>query len=338
MGDQENPDDGIVHYEGGVPIFNARLNTLEHEAREAKRRDEDYKNTQNELNRLLVWFTGVLAIVGVVGSAVSAYQVHVAKISASAAQANADAAKANANAAQSMVGEMGKQYPELQASAEAARDAANINRQALYSVQRAYVIFPDKPEIDYFVDKHFFVFEMPLENTGATPAHGLKDRVSCETRMGPLPESFTFPDKQGVCGNPWAATGANVIAAKGKIYSQQVFMEDSIIKEFLQQNNGPWPGTPGQPFRPNHPTRTIFFYGWVAYHDIFKDSPEHLSEFCRQLQILVMQGQNSQAQWGYCPTHNCTDEDCPDYKERIQAAHSAPTCCPHKWFKKTEPK
>jgi hypothetical protein len=25
-------------------------------------------------------------------------------------------------------------------------------------------------------------------------------------------------------------------------------------------------------------------------------------------------------QWEYCPSHNCTDEDCPDYKERIKIA------------------
>jgi hypothetical protein len=59
--DQKRDDEGVVHYEGGIPVFNKRLNNLENEAREAKIRDNNYKKEQIELNRRLVWFTGVLA-------------------------------------------------------------------------------------------------------------------------------------------------------------------------------------------------------------------------------------------------------------------------------------
>jgi hypothetical protein len=49
---------------------------------------------------------------------------------------------------------------------------------------------------------------------------------------------------------------------------------------------------------------------------------------------LFIQGQKVQDEWSYCPVHNCTDEDCPDYKERIKAADTAPICCPKTFFKK----
>jgi hypothetical protein len=229
-----------------------------------------------------------------------------------------------------------RQYPELQKSAQAAHDTAEVNKEALYSVQRAFLIFPADPEVTLlnFPSDSFFELEIPIENVGATQAHRVKDRVSCVTSMGPLSSGYSFPDIKGKwCGTPWAATGASVIPAKSKLLSQQVFVEGKIVQEFMQQNTGPWAGRMGLP---SHPTRTIVFYGWVTYRDIFKDSPERLSEFCRTLATMVIQPQRAQSAWGYCPTHNCTDEDCPDYKERIKEADASPTCCPSTWFKKND--
>ena len=91
--DRQHSDDDIVHYEGGIPVFNTRLNELEKEAREAKDRDDEYKKKQLQLNSRLVWFTGVLAAVGIIGGAISAYQTHISGINAAAAQDNAAAAK-----------------------------------------------------------------------------------------------------------------------------------------------------------------------------------------------------------------------------------------------------
>lgn len=110
--EKQSLDNGIVHYEGGIPVFNTRLNKLEDEAREAKSRDEEYKKQQLRLNKRLVWFTGILAFVGVVGGAISGYQAHVAKLTA-------DAAGDNAAAAKGMVEEM------KQARSQAGLDSAN---------------------------------------------------------------------------------------------------------------------------------------------------------------------------------------------------------------------
>lgn len=147
MANNEHPDnDGIVHYEAGIPVFNKRLNDLEDEARKAKDRDDQYKDEQLKLNRRLVWFTGVLAAVGLIGGAISGYQAHVAKI-------NADAARDNADAAKGMVEEMKKsstdthdlavaakgQASAAQAAATAAQGTVRILKEQFQKDQRPYV-------------------------------------------------------------------------------------------------------------------------------------------------------------------------------------------------------
>lgn len=67
----------------------------------------------------------------------------------------------------------------------------------------------------------------------------------------------------------------------------------------------------------------VFLWGWAIYHDIFGDTPVRLSEYC----ILAVNPRWTKpdhadpatdfaVDFSPCPTHNCYDEDCPDYAER----------------------
>jgi hypothetical protein len=212
-------------------------------------------------------------------------------------------------------------------NAGTSQEANKISRESLESVQRAYLTFPPSPEVEIYgmPNGPLVTLNMPIENNGNTAAHKIRDRVSCVTPMG-IPSNSSFPDINGrYCGTPWAATGANVIPAKGSLLSQKIQLETRILDEFMKQNQGPWPKRFGLP---SQPSRSIRFYGWVTYRDIFDKTREHLSEFCRDLATFVIVPPNQgQAQWAYCPAHNCTDEDCPDYEERIKAAYAAPICC-----------
>jgi hypothetical protein len=76
-------------------------------------------------------------------------------------------------------------------------ESNRINREALQSVQRAFITFPPSPKVSYFPTKGWFTLEMPIENAGATQAHGLKDRVSWVATMGKLPDKYSFPDRGG---------------------------------------------------------------------------------------------------------------------------------------------
>jgi hypothetical protein len=229
-----------------------------------------------------------------------------------------------------------KQYPELHRSAQAAADGAGaaqsqlikmeesnrINREALESVQRAFVVFAASPEV--MVMPNFWDIDIAIDNAGNTPTRTLKDRVSWIFSLTDLPENYSFPDRTGKYGEPWAATGANVIGPKDHVMSQSILVDEASIKRFADQS--PLPSPLLTPRAPSRTARGIVFYGWATYRDIFNDTPDHLTEFCRMLSAVVQ----GKTRWSYCPFHNCTDGDCPDYKERIEAARKVPICCPSK--------
>lgn len=187
LADEKQPQDrGIVHYEGGIPVFDIRLNKLEDEAREAKSRDEEYKKQQLKLNKRLVWFTGVLAFVGVVGGAISGYQAHVAKI-------NAAAARDNASAAKGMVEEMKR--TRLQAeldSAKALSTQQQVAQDSLTKSQNNFERSSREAQESFRADQRAWVgvsgaeltqfeagkplhLDVALLNTGKTPAHKTRE-------------------------------------------------------------------------------------------------------------------------------------------------------------------
>ena len=67
----------------------------------------------------------------------------------------------------------------------------------------------------------------------------------------------------------------------------------------------------------------LFFWGWASYRDIFAATPPRLSEFCTQiLTVTWSKPDHSDPSADIitssppCPTHNCYDEDCEDYRRR----------------------
>jgi hypothetical protein len=86
------------HLEGGIAVFDARVDKLEREAAEAKGRDLEYRNEQLLINRRMMQFTGALVLCTVVAAFITGYQAHNAKLSADAARDNASAAKDQATA------------------------------------------------------------------------------------------------------------------------------------------------------------------------------------------------------------------------------------------------
>lgn len=142
-------------------------------------------------------------------------------------------------------------------------------------------------------------------NSGATPA---KDAVmvgSFEAWRGDLPQGFDFQDiakvdstSQIVIG-PHQGTSMNIIVS---------------IDNFRAQRAG---------------TDRMFFWGWIAYRDIFPDSPARLTEFCTEMiQVAIdpkkdMEDITNTLAWNTqtCRHHNCYDQDCQDYPSRIKDAY-----------------
>jgi len=71
----------------------------------------------------------------------------------------------------------------------------------------------------------------------------------------------------------------------------------------------------------------LFFWGWAVYRDVFTDTPPRVSEFCTDITSAAWVSPkipHSSLKNGIktvnpsCPTHNCYDENCEDYRRRIE--------------------
>jgi hypothetical protein len=271
--DQRRDEDEIVHYEGGIPVFNTRLDKLEKDSREAKDRDDKYKQEQITLNRRLVWFTGVLAVVGLAGSAISGYQAHVAKINAIAAQDNAKAASDNATTSAGILEEMkksgtdthklavaaGSQAIAAQTTASAAHSAAVIAKDTLHISERAYVT-QGSPQID--TAKSFIT--IPIVNSGHIPS-GKVEVLTYESTLNP--EKMT----------------------EGSTSFKDMVERHKSTTSFASIPPGtPPPLSIGIPIpkmskdRLDNGTQLILIVGTITYNDGFPNSPMQQSPFCTQ--------------------------------------------------------
>jgi hypothetical protein len=69
----------------------------------------------------------------------------------------------------------------------------------------------------------------------------------------------------------------------------------------------------------------LFFWGWVTYRDIFKGTPERLSEFCIDVTSATWTKANHTDPMADltmvtppCPVHYCYDQKCEDYTARTK--------------------
>lgn len=277
---QQHNDDGIVHYEGGIPVFNTRLDKLEKEARESKDRDDEYKKKQLQLNNRLVWFTGVLAAVGIIGGAISAYQTHISGINAAAAQANAAAAegmveemKKSGNdthelavQAKNQADRVADQLPELRKSARAAESGAATARDALHVSERAYLI-DVYPHVEYIRR----IVTVNIANIGRIPsgtveviAHAFV--IHLEDIAQP---KFTLND---AIERRWARHHI-VSIAPGVPYA---------VDQGLKQMDGAEITTGHQ---------QVIFVGSVEYNDGFPNTPTQREFFCVDVHLSLTQNQ-----------------------------------------------
>lgn len=133
-----------------------------------------------------------------------------------------------------------------------------INREALISVQRAFVNFKTM--------KHTLIqntqgeilgwrFSVQWENSGTTPTRTLMHHANFGYFKEPIPPHFSFPD-QGT-----EEISAALIAPKSAMDVKPLFISRDIVNK-IRNGQG-----------------HLYFWGWAAYRDIFKDSKPHVTEF-----------------------------------------------------------
>jgi hypothetical protein len=173
--------------------------------------------------------------------------------------------------------------------------SASIAREALTSVQRAFVSLKTIESVGVpnaqgqIIEWRFFP---RWENSGNTQTRTMRLQANAAWPIEPLPDDFDFHDAGKVHNPPY------FLAARSKTLSGPLVISPEVI---AQVRNG---------------ERRLYFWGWVAYRDVFEESEPHLTEFCNELTITdgdVSTGQGIQFLHVSCPSHNCTDEDCADY-------------------------
>jgi hypothetical protein len=198
---------------------------------------------------------------------------------------------------------MGIQTTAMQNAAKAAASQARTSRDALVSVQRAFITFSAiaRERNQLLTGEHEWVTRSIFENSGATPAVS----VIISANMNALPEEPNATVFKGA-----APTNAST----------------TIGPKAIQ--NGPYVGRPesfifGSPLpstytlsAPPKPIPNLYVWGWVAYKDVFPGTKTHITEYCLHLSsVRLNPAMNDPLIWDWelCENHNCTDEYCKDY-------------------------
>ena len=190
-----------------------------------------------------------------------------------------------------------KQWQEMQTSNQ-------TSRESLVSVQRAFVFDSTLGILPRFDQQSKEIptwdIQFNWENSGATPARTVLSHLSWEFRDAPPPVNFDFPDRW-VVGQPHDDS-PTFIAPKARIGAPGLSVPRYVLVS-LQRGIG-----------------HFYYWGWVKYLDAF--SQRHITEVCAE---LIPTSKNTDLSNGVpfrfdnCANHkhNCADQDCEDYKTKI---------------------
>jgi hypothetical protein len=179
-------------------------------------------------------------------------------------------------------------------------ESNKINRDALESVQRAYVNFSTAVETTIVLDPYThkantWKFTVPMENSGVTPTRRMIAHADQWNNHDRLPDDFTYPDT----GN--LAPQLIPLGPKGKTGLGPISITPDVI-EALESvpTGGSW---------------HLYFYGWAKYRDVFPGTPEHITKFCYEMTQVsgnpyFPKKEEMYSYFSACPHHNCTDEEC----------------------------
>lgn len=185
---------------------------------------------------------------------------------------------------------------------------ANAANETSREGQRAFVSFSGITPLANLTDptratRLGLEVQVKWSNSGTTPAQDALGAASAQLWASELPDGFDFKDLPGVKGQTLA------IGPKGEgALSMQL-----PVNLLASQRAG---------------TSRLYVWGWAVYKDIFSDDPDRLNEFCTEVTHVAipadktMEDPNANVGWALaqCNRHNCYDEDCPDYSERVKEA------------------
>jgi hypothetical protein len=140
------------------------------------------------------------------------------------------------------------------------------------------------------------------QNSGDTPTRNMVMHVTCELRNTVLPSGFDF-------NYPTTQTGTGLLAPK------------STSMGGIAPNYPVAAITPQDILDVQHRRKFLYLWGWVRYHDVFPDTPQHITRFCWLIvptgnPLVYTPGQtpNLPHSLSFGNIHhsegNCADEEC----------------------------
>lgn len=193
-------------------------------------------------------------------------------------------------------------------------ESNKISSESLQSVQRAFVrwvgfganhILRRTPS----GDQKSWSFKNSWENSGNTTAAGVVQYFSVDE----LPNE---PNDQQFKGDIKSLNfPVTVIGPKGSLESQEIEKPQSFLL-----------GKGRNPTHTIESNRGLFFWGWIVYRDVFKDTKPHVTEICMRLTgvnypaTAIPKGGFIPANtfpgltYSGCREHNCVDNYCKDYQ------------------------
>ena len=171
------------------------------------------------------------------------------------------------------------------------------------ATQRAFVSFTSLQTGLRFIDPATqkiaaYPVHASWENSGTTPAIHVLARTNFKWQKEPLPPKFDFPDA------PNRQARAFDMGPKNGSLSPPIVIPTEVLNNIKQGK------------------LHMYIWGWATYHDIFKDSREHRTEFCSEIAAVTSTSDdlgdpNTKVNLGVenCEKHNCSDDECKENRE-----------------------
>jgi len=198
------------------------------------------------------------------------------------------------------------QMRATQDAVEKSRDANDLTRDGLYSVQRAFIINNPKPTVEvaeYAVINgvrrkkplKLIEFTHHWENVGNTPAIGIV------TAVGKVMQKDEITEQEFITTEVNKSTAKSALGPKAILDSGTLRDDESFFTDDPDIPRSMW--------------------GWIVYRDIFPESKSHVTEWCWRIDVRELKWKIKDAKrediphitGASCVLHNCVDEFCEDY-------------------------
>jgi hypothetical protein len=145
---------------------------------------------------------------------------------------------------------------------QAIREQTRLIEESLIADKRAFVcadLVLYLWELDSVTGLYNFRLRPRYRNTGSTPTKDLRSHVECDIRNSWLPPGYIFTDQN-------ATVGTGMIPPNGESTGGMAPQNAPITPQDIVETQG---------FK-----RFIYLWGWIKYHDVFPNTPEHTTRFC----------------------------------------------------------